>query len=308
MELILNYLGSIEFPLGTPKTLIKMSSGFSNYNYLLTTSLGKYRIRVSQYSSHVDELKAEQMILKWAAEKNDLIVPMLGLARLPNGTDYSLFPYLDADPAFDINNEKLMRDAGRALAKYHLSVDGYRDKLPWKPLNETFSNETIHVEELRTIVDKQTLSEYPGFWDSVENLLQRMKNAEKFLNQEPYSLLPHLPCHGDFAPANLLTLGENVAGIIDFECCRWAPRLYDLTTFLLSLQQSEGYEAVMSSWFIEGYQSIIPLSQIELILIPVLQNIPSLESANRHLKRVIRGDQKLHAGLVMYWERSTINF
>nr|WP_256253254.1 phosphotransferase [Paenibacillus sp. UNC496MF] len=284
-----------------------MSSGYTNDNYLLTTSLGRYRIRVSQYSSKADELKAEHTMLKWAAEKNNLIVPMLGLARLPNGTDFSLFPYLDADPEFDSNNENLIRDAGRALANYHLAVDGFRGKLPWKPLTETFGNETIQVEELRKIINEQTLSAYPGLWDRVESLLQRMKDAEAFLNQEPYALLPRLPCHGDFAPANLLTRGEHVSGIIDFECCRWAPRVYDLSTFLLSLQQSEEYEAVMSSWFIEGYQSINALSRIERELIPVLQQIRSLESANRHLKRVIRGDQKMNAGLVMYWERITIN-
>ncbi|MFC0396800.1 phosphotransferase, partial [Paenibacillus mendelii] len=63
-----------------------MSSGFSNDNYLLTTRLGKYRLRVPQFSNNLDQLLAEQMILKWATEKSNIIVPLLHLFTLPNGT------------------------------------------------------------------------------------------------------------------------------------------------------------------------------------------------------------------------------
>ncbi|WP_256555701.1 phosphotransferase [Paenibacillus mendelii] len=305
MELSLEYLGSLEIPLGTPKTLTRMSSGFSNHNYLLTTRLGKYRLRVPQFSNNLDQLLAEQMILKWATEKSNIIVPLLHLFTLPNGTYISIFPFVEAAPKFDLHNEQLMCRAGKALAEYHLSVDGYKGKLPWKALSESFGLDTVDIGELRTSINEQSVSEYPGFWNAVENLLSRMKKIDKQLNEEPYISLPHLPCHGDYAPANLLTLEDKVAGIIDFECCRWAPRLYDLSTFLLSLQEGEGYEEFMSSWFLKGYQSIITLSEIELELIPIFQNISSLEAAKRHFNRVIQGDHQVHAGLVMYWDRIT---
>jgi len=61
----------------------------------------------------------------------------------------------------------------------------------------------------------------------------------------------------------------------------------------------------MSSWFLNGYQSVITLSGIELELIPVFQMMRSLEAAKRHFMRVIRGEHQVHAGLVMYWDRKT---
>ncbi|WP_227872404.1 phosphotransferase enzyme family protein [Paenibacillus albus] len=306
MELSLAHFASIDPPLGTPKELITMSSGFSNNNYLLTTSLGKYRVRLSKSVKDAVELLAEQRILNMAAAQNHLIVPMIALFKLPNGTNASIFPYLEAEN-FDINSEVLMREAGKALAHYHLTVVGDNGILPWKPLSESLGHEAIHAGELRKCIDEEELSEYPTLWTSIENLLQRMRDADVLMNEEPCTLLPQLPCHGDFAPANLLSHGIHITGIIDFECCRWAPRVYDLSTFLLSLQEGEGYEADMSAWFMEGYKSILTLSEIELKLIPKFQVIRSLESAKRHLYRVVHGEQKLQSGLIMYWERNTIN-
>ncbi|WP_256217533.1 phosphotransferase enzyme family protein [Paenibacillus sp. OV219] len=307
MELSLEHFSSIAPHVGTPRTLIQMSSGFSNDNYILTTSQSKYRVRVSKYSKHTDELLAEQLILSRAAEQHNLIVPMLRLFRLPNGTNVSIFPYLEADLNFDINNEELMRDAGKALAHYHLSVDGYTGSLPWKPLSEAFGHEVLQAGELSKFIDDQALLEYPNLWCSIESLLQRMEDANVLMNEEPCSLLPQLPCHGDFAPANLLTHGNRITGMIDFECCRWAPRLYDLSTFLISLQEDEGFEMDMSTWFLEGYNSVLPLSENELKLIPKFQYIRSLEAAKRHFIRVLNGDHRMHFGLIMYWERVTID-
>jgi Ser/Thr protein kinase RdoA (MazF antagonist) len=71
------------------------------------------------------------------------------------------------------------------------------------------------------------------------------------------------------------------------------------------LQEGEGYEEFMSSWFLDGYQSINTLSEIELEFIPIFQNIRSVESAKKHFIRVIQGDQQVHAGLIMYWDRIT---
>ncbi|MFC5651173.1 phosphotransferase enzyme family protein [Paenibacillus solisilvae] len=304
-EISFAYLESLEIPVGTPQALSRMSGGFSNDNYLLTTSLGRYRLRVPQFSIQADQLLAEQMVLKWASEKSNIVVPLLHHFTLPKGTHLSIFPFIDADLNFDLHNEQLMRSAGMALAEFHLAVEGYTGKLPMKPLSRSFSLHAVDIEDLRTILNEETVSEYPGIWDAVENLLSRMQKISKQMTEEPYISLPHLSCHGDYAPANLLAHQDSVAGIIDFECCRWAPRVYDLATFLLALQQGEGYEEFMSAWFLKGYKSMITLSDTELGWIPRLQMIRSLDAANRHFKQAIQGDYQVHAGLVMYWDRIT---
>ncbi|WP_054023005.1 phosphotransferase [Bacillus sp. FJAT-28004] len=305
MEICLTDLVSLEIHLGSLDTLTRMSSGFSNDNYLLTTSRGKYRIRVPQYSIQLEQLAAEQMILKWSSEENNTIVPLLYLDTLPNGTHVSVFPFIDADSKFDLRNEQLVFSAGKALAEYHASVAGYEGKFPWKTTFESFNFDRVDMEALRNSIHEQSVSEYPEFWNAVENLLFRMNKLGKQLNEEPYLSLPHLSCHGDYAPANLLALQDKVVGIIDFECSRREPRVHDLSSFLLALQEDERYEESMSSWFLNGYQSVITLSGIELELIPVFQMMRSLEAAKRHFMRVIQGEHHVHAGLVMYWDRKT---
>ncbi|MCQ6559250.1 phosphotransferase [Paenibacillus mendelii] len=304
-ELSLTDLESVENCVGSLLTVTRMSSGYSNDNYILTTSQGKYRLRVPQYSNQLDQLIAEQTVLKWSSEENHTIVPLLYLDTLPNGTYVSVFPFLDADPTFDLHNEQLVFSAGQALAEYHVSIAEYEGKLPWETLPESFHSDPEDMDELKMTINEQSISEYPEFWHAVENLLSRLNKLGKQMNEEPYRSLPHLSCHGDYAPANLLAHHEKVVGIIDFECCRRAPRVLDLASFLQALQEDEGYEASMSSWFLNGYQSTITLSEIELELIPVFQMSRSLEAAKRHFNRVIQGEHHVHAGLVMYWDRIT---
>ncbi|UVI29069.1 phosphotransferase enzyme family protein [Paenibacillus spongiae] len=305
MEVSLTDLVSLEIHLGTLHTITRMSSGFSNDNYLLTASRGKYRIRVPQYSSHSDHLAAEQAVLKWASEKNTRVVPLLHLVPLPNGIYASVFPFIDADPTFDLHQEQLVYSAGRALAEFHRAVAGYSGKHPWKTLPESFHAEKADMNELRNTINEQSVSEYADFWDAVENLLFRMNKIGKQMNEQPYLSLPHLSCHGDYAPANLLTLQAQVEGMIDLECCRWAPRVHDVSTFLQAMQEDEGYKESMSDWFLNGYRSLIELSEIEREWIPAFRMIRSLEAAKRHLNRVIHGEQQVHPGLVMYWDRIT---
>lgn len=305
MALTLEDLHGLDLRLGSPCSLTKMSGGFRNKNYLLTTTLGKYRLRVPQFPRDLENIRSEQGLLNWVTAKSTLPVPLLHVFSLRGGTHVSVFPYVNADPVFDIHNETLVRSAGRALSEYHRAIGAYRGSLCWDTLPSSFRSNGVDIEAMRRAVMNQPDTDNPYFWPAVETLFGRIHTVSAQVNEKPFPSLPHLSCHGDYAPANVLSVKDEVVGIIDFECCRWAPRVHDVATALLALQQTEAYEEQISVWFMAGYQTKIVLTSEELELIPQFQRIRSLESANRHFVMVTQGKLRINVGLVMYWSRIT---
>lgn len=301
MELTLDYIKGLELGLGSLVSLKKMSGGFSNKNYLLTTDSGRYRLRIPKYSTSLQQLYAEQEVLKWAAAKSKFPVPLLKAFIMQNNTPVSIFPYIEADLTFDIHNEKLLYNAGRALSEYHLAVEGYNGSYPFRGLSSSLNDVHYGIASLFDSVKGELHTDNPNFCIAAERLYEEIKSAGARIYREPYVSLPFVCCHGDYAPANLLSLKDEVTGIIDFECARWEPRIYDVAKGLLALEQTEGYEHNISTYFLQGYESNIKLLQQELELIPEFKCMRTLEAANRHFKNVIKGIEKINAYLVIYW-------
>jgi Ser/Thr protein kinase RdoA (MazF antagonist) len=301
MELTLDYLKSLNLKLGPLISLRKISGGYSNNNYLLTAGLGRYRIRVPKYSVSLKQLQAEQQVINWAAAKSKFPVPIINTFIMEDNTPISVLPYIEAVSTFDIHNEKLIYNAGRALSEYHLVVEGYKGPHPFNSLSSALKDQRYDAASIFNVLKSEQDISNPEFYISVERLYERIKNASCKVSQEDYVSLPFVSCHGDYAPANLLSLKDEVIGVLDFECARWAPRIYDVAIALLALEQSEGYEVKMSACFLKGYESNIKLLQRELELISEFQCIRTLESANRHFNRLINGNEKINTGLIMYW-------
>jgi aminoglycoside/choline kinase family phosphotransferase len=158
-----------------------------------------------------------------------------------------------------------------------------------KSLSSALKDQQYDAASIFSVVKNEQDTSNPEFYISVERLYERIKNANCKVSAKDYVSLP------------FVSLKDEVIGVLDFECARWAPRIYDVAIALLALQQSEGYEVKMSASFLKGYESNIKLLQRELELVSEFQCIRTLESANRHFKRVINGNEKINTGLIMYW-------
>lgn len=289
-------------PFGTPRSLIRFPGGFSNHNYVLTTDSGDYRLRVPQRPIQLRSIMAEKRLLQWVSHKSALPVPHLYVFTMGNDTHVSVFPFIQAEPHQNLT-ETLVRSMGNALAEYHQAVVGYQGALPWPSLPESFNLRPLSLRTLGDVCAPQIDLDAPECWPSVEKLHDHMVDAAGQLQTELFMSLPHLACHGDFAPANVLVSNERVVGIIDFECSRWAPRISDVATGLLALKQNDGYVKEMMEWFLGGYQSIVPVTENELRFLPYFERLRSVETAKRHLINVIAGQESLNVDLVMYWAR-----
>ncbi|NLV92778.1 MAG: phosphotransferase, partial [Firmicutes bacterium] len=152
MELTLNYLAELELDLGTLLSLSQMSGGYRNDNYVLVADSGRYRVRVPKYPTDPQQVYAEQEVLDWAAKRSRFPVPMLKVSVTPNGTPMSIFPFIEADLPFDIHNDDLVYQAGRALSEYHLAVAGYRGPYPFRDLpsslNDVLFSPLIDLEKI----------------------------------------------------------------------------------------------------------------------------------------------------------------
>lgn len=100
-----------------------------------------------------------------------------------------------------------------------------------------------------------------------------VRNELTFLRDNWPSDLPHSVIHADLFPDNVLMMGHQVSGLIDFYFA-----CYDITAYDLAVTHAawcfapdgRGFQAEIGSALMRGYASVRALSQEELAALPVL--------------------------------------
>ena len=113
-----------------------------------------------------------------------------------------------------------------------------------------------------------------------------MEQARKAIGQlgEVYADLQKQLIHRDVYLGNFLFEEKEFSGYIDFDLSQSNIRIFDICYFLLGLLLREGANTVEEEfWFqavrlvVDGYESLIPLSEVERASIPcVMKNIELL--------------------------------
>lgn len=252
----------------------KVEEGVINHNYILASTKGKYFLKTNS-------IKIKEAVPYTYTAENFMSmkgVPAVTMLKTTDGQIYlefegmiyTLYPYIESDRGHNYLLEDYFR-MGEMLAKIH--VVGNKD-IPQifverrgdKRLKET-SVEILQIWKDRIMAIEGRTEIDDMFLKDIEFKLRTVADFEDMQPAERDTLL-----HGDFQTGNIL-LDKNtreIIGVCDWEKAMYSFRAYEIARSIMyicfedkSLNSENSYVTTKS--FLQGYQSIYPISRKELI-------------------------------------------
>ncbi|WP_417618957.1 homoserine kinase [Parasphingorhabdus sp.] len=252
------------FDVGTLVSAKGIAEGVENSNYLLETTQGKYILTL--YEKRVDpaDLPFFIALLDHLAAHGCLVPPMIADRKGQKiqqlcGRSACLIVFL---PGVSVSHptEAQARSTGKALGDMHRALADFdrergnsMDHDGWRTLAEQCG-----PAELDKIA--------PGL---AKAIAQELDHLDAQWPQE----LPRSAIHADLFPDNVLMLGDQVTGLIDFYFSCTDIRAYDLAVTHAAWCFSEDgtdFHGPISRALIDGYNSAFTLSEAERQALPLL--------------------------------------
>ncbi len=274
-----------------------------NDMYLVETENKKFVLRLSRGDKYLTMTASEfQFELEWLEFLNQHEVPvsypirrldnqLYGLIQAPEGPRFfTLFSY--AEGTTDMNVEQAFV-LGKTLAQLHMASDQFKTTLNRNHLSiDNLINDSIkRINDFFGDTDQKTCT----FLDELaENLTQQISELD--LDNFNYGIVG-----GDVHGHNQHFTKDNHITMFDFEFCAYGYRVYDIATFKWSRGSTD-----IELWhsFLDGYQSILELSDSELKAIDVFVKIRNLWWMGM---RVTLSESK-HKLDAKFWERAFSRF
>lgn len=226
---------------------------------------------------NLTELKRNIEIITILSQEN---IPVPSIVKTLEGTEYVsdkneywiMTTKLKGNNIVGIKdcNDDWFYNMGMILARLHKAFDKCEDKINYWNNSllgemESWVSENISKEEI----------DYLKFWDMQESI----DDLRKVYEELPKGLI-----HRDVHLGNFLFDNNEFSGYIDFDLSQKNIRIFDLCYFMLGLLLEEEENRIgddvwfeFLKYFVEGYHSEIPLSQVERESIEiVMENIELL--------------------------------
>lgn len=175
-----------------------------------------------------------------------------------------VFKYVQGSLLKSVKMERaLLNRAAEYMAKLHLVLKNYKSEILagrdyiWLLRNSITVKR--HLDCVEDETNRQLVIEALDEFDR-----EVLSSIEKF---------PHSTIHGDFNEANILVSANEldgqmqVTGLIDFSDTDFAPRVFDLSTFCIYMILETNDLTIDD--LVTSYCKIVPLSELELSVIPV---------------------------------------
>ena len=252
---------------------LKLISHRENAVFKVTTTSGKYVVRVHRFGYHTDdELRSE---LQWmeALSQSGIDTPEIiksteggsfvtaQVEEVPEPRQVDLFRWINGVPISDLTDKDdelaMHRNIGELMARMHNHAS------EWTPL-KGFTRHSWDIDGL--------LGENPvwgRFWEMshfTEEQRQIIHQARGIAGKrlqefgqgaDRYGLI-----HCDFLPQNLLK-DDDIVRVIDFDDCGYGWYMFDIVTSLYSYGYQPNFDSILSA-FVEGYRSQRQLSDEQL--------------------------------------------
>ena len=250
------------YDVGTVLSFAGIAEGVENSNYLLRTDRADYILTL--YEKRVDSADLPffievMQVLAGSGLNCPLPVPARDGSILQelHGRPCAIFTFLDGTWSRFPNREKCAA-LGRTLATMHLNCAPVTRRRPnalgpaaWRPLLESIGAQADVVGEGMQTAIRQRLDMMLSNWPSD---------------------LPSGVIHADLFPNNVLFIGDELTGIIDFYFACDDIFAYDLSICLNSwcFEPDGSFNLTKSRAMLRGYQDVRPLSDAEIEAIPML--------------------------------------
>ena len=246
-----------DFDVGTLQSFDGISSGVTNTNYLVTTSLNKYIFTVFEHHS-MGELPFFINLMTFLSGHNiDCPNPILdkhkNAINLLKGKPALLVSFLNGSEVEKISEIHCFA-VGKSLARMH-------------SITKTFSEKRKNDRGLEWIKEK-----FAGMKSKLTSLEKNMIELEiDFLSHHDVGDLPKSTIHGDLFRDNVLFLNEKRPSFIDFYYACEEVLVFDIAIALNDwcIDADGAIDKNKLKEFIEGYETERPLTKEERVYMPV---------------------------------------
>lgn len=261
-------LEAFECP-GAAPTLLE--GGVMNRDWRVETPGGPVVLRRYNRVRTAPTILWEHAIIGFAQERgwpvpNPIVTPA-GTTLLAEADRYwSASAFLEGEPGLE-ESAGMRRIYGRLLARLHndlasFDLDGQRPGF-----GKTWELDVM-VEAAGAGTFNDLLAVFSRDYPELGSLVRRQRyRSLRELSRLHYPDLPDRPIHGDFEPKNLLFKDGQLSAVLDFDQARRDALICDIAPLLMPFQP---LDTRLCAAFLEGYQSVRPLSDAEWDLLPAL--------------------------------------
>lgn len=250
------------YDLGTLFAYQAITAGVENTNYLLYCKTGKYILTLFEKRVAAEDLPFYFSLHKHLLSKN-IPCPQI-IARKDQETIGTLCNRKAVIISFIEGYESNTATTGQCqalgdlVARMHFAVADFPCRLE----------------------NKFSLDKWRSLWDISKgravnlgsDIVEFIEKELAFLTQNWRTDLPSGVIHADIFPDNVLFKGAGLAGIIDFYFSCYDMFAYDIAICLNAwcFNKSNNYEAAKARAFLQGYEAVRELSDIEKRTMPLL--------------------------------------
>ncbi len=252
------------FDVGSLVSAKGIAEGVENSNYLIETTQDRYILTLYEKRVNPEDLPFFINMLDHLASKNCPVPPMIAdrngkkIQKLC-GRYACLITFL---PGVSVSHPTVAQSqaAGAALGNMHNALADFDQSRPndmdhdgWRKLAEQCGKK--------------------GLNDIQEGLFDRVQKELDSLDRNWPDNLPKSVVHADLFPDNVLMLGDNITGLIDFYFSCTDIRAYDLAvthTAWCFDDRDDSFRPDISSALINGYETNFKLPSAERDALPTL--------------------------------------
>ncbi len=264
-----------EFDVGELTSAKGIAEGVSNSNWLVETTGrdgagARFILTMYEFRIEVEDLPFFLSLLDYLAAKGCPVPRTIhdrsgALYRMVGDKAVALIEFL---PGVSVSHPTAAqaRSVGRALAQLHLASADFGQ----------LRVNAMGLAESRRLADACGAEGMAQIDPALATLVER---ELPLLEQAWPADLPRSVIHADLFPDNVLMLGEDVTGLIDFYFACTDLTAYDVAvTHAAWCFDGEGrnFDSAISAALLEGYDSLRPLSEAERAALPVLARVAAL--------------------------------
>lgn len=251
------------FDVGALLSAKGIAEGVENSNWLIDAERGRYILTIYEKRVRVEDLPFFLGLLDHLAERGcpapRTIHDQTGAQfRFHEGKAAALIEFL---PGVSLTEPSPAQAhaVGRALAQLHLAALDY----PGRRAND------LGLSGWRPLAERAA----PGFPEIDPELGPLIARELDALEAEWPADLPQSTIHADLFPDNVLMLGDEVTGLIDFYFACTDAMAYDLAVTHSAWtfdKDGRAFDAAVGRALVTGYEEVRPLSPAERAALPVL--------------------------------------
>ncbi|MEX2245121.1 MAG: phosphotransferase [Dehalococcoidia bacterium] len=296
------------YALSDPAVAGLTAGGFINDSWIVADAGERYVLRAYRRAPEASriafQLAFQEHLLTSGFPTAPIIKSRSGEASASSSGLYWTLFGLVAGQGFDFSSLDQAREAGARLAEFEAVAAGYAGPVVAPPMEQVAPRNWLapvssHVWRTSMLDEEQEgrlreLFAGEGFEEELEFFSQWHRAAAAVWTSERLTALPQAWLHGDYHGLNMVFQGDEMVGLFDFDFVTRGPRVFDVSRGLFNFgRERRGSTTLREPFcraFLDGYESLAPLSEEERRALPFMAVLNWVPDASFYAARMREAD------------------